>query len=87
MDGDVTRGEIEAVTVAKVIGDRLLPAGEVQFGVGRRLREVLEMIRREPRPRCAHRGDGFLATFDGPARAVRCASAIAETVGSLRPVA
>jgi len=25
-------------------------------------------------------GDGFLATFDGPARAVRCASAIAETV-------
>jgi class 3 adenylate cyclase len=28
-------------------------------------------------------GDGFLATFDGPARAVRCASAIAETVQSL----
>ncbi|MCB4822311.1 adenylate/guanylate cyclase domain-containing protein [Roseicella aerolata] len=25
-------------------------------------------------------GDGFLATFDGPARAVRCACAIAETV-------
>jgi len=25
-------------------------------------------------------GDGFLATFDGPARAVRCASAIAEAV-------
>jgi len=28
-------------------------------------------------------GDGFLATFDGPARAVRCASAIAETVHPL----
>jgi len=28
-------------------------------------------------------GDGFLATFDGPARAVRCASAISETVQSL----
>jgi class 3 adenylate cyclase len=28
-------------------------------------------------------GDGFLATFDGPARAVRCASAIAETVQPL----
>jgi len=27
-----------------------------------------------------HTGDGFLATFDGPARAVRCAAAIAETV-------
>jgi class 3 adenylate cyclase len=28
-------------------------------------------------------GDGFLATFDGPARAVRCASAISETMQSL----
>ena len=28
-------------------------------------------------------GDGFLATFDGPARAIRCAGAIRETVGSL----
>jgi len=27
-----------------------------------------------------HTGDGFLATFDGPARAVHCASAIAGTV-------
>jgi class 3 adenylate cyclase len=28
-------------------------------------------------------GDGFLATFDGPARAVRCAAAIAESVRTL----
>jgi class 3 adenylate cyclase len=28
-------------------------------------------------------GDGFVATFDGPARAVRCASAIANGVRSL----
>jgi class 3 adenylate cyclase len=28
-------------------------------------------------------GDGFFATFDGPARAVRCAQAVAETVRSL----
>jgi len=28
-------------------------------------------------------GDGFLATFDGPARAVRCACAISEAVGPL----
>jgi pimeloyl-ACP methyl ester carboxylesterase len=28
-------------------------------------------------------GDGFLATFDGPARAVRCAQAIVEGVGDL----
>jgi class 3 adenylate cyclase len=30
-----------------------------------------------------HTGDGFMATFDGPARAVRCASAIADAVQSL----
>lgn len=28
-------------------------------------------------------GDGFLATFDGPARAIRCAEAISEAVASL----
>ena len=28
-------------------------------------------------------GDGFLATFDGPARAIRCASAITEAVKPL----
>jgi class 3 adenylate cyclase len=28
-------------------------------------------------------GDGFLATFDGPARAIRCAGAITEEIGSL----
>lgn len=30
-----------------------------------------------------HTGDGFLATFDGPARGVRCASAIADTMQPL----
>jgi class 3 adenylate cyclase len=28
-------------------------------------------------------GDGFLATFDGPARGIRCARTVAETVGEL----
>jgi len=28
-------------------------------------------------------GDGFLASFDGPARAIRCAGAILESVGEL----
>jgi class 3 adenylate cyclase len=28
-------------------------------------------------------GDGFLTTFDGPARAIRCASAISEAVRAL----
>jgi bifunctional non-homologous end joining protein LigD len=47
---DTTPGTIEAVTVAEVVDDKLLPAGEVQFGVGRRLREALEAIRLDPRP-------------------------------------
>ena len=42
---DITPGEIEAVTVAEIIGDTLTPVGEVQFGVGRGLREALEAIR------------------------------------------
>ena len=33
--------------------------------------------------RVERRGDGFLATFDGPARAIRCASAIVERVHEL----
>jgi hypothetical protein len=37
---DSTPGEIEAVTVAEIVDDKLLPAGEVQFGVGRRLCEA-----------------------------------------------
>jgi hypothetical protein len=32
-----------------MVDGRLLPAGEVQFGVGRRLSEVLEAIRLDPR--------------------------------------
>jgi class 3 adenylate cyclase len=30
-----------------------------------------------------HTGDGFMATFDGPARAIRCAASVAETMSSL----
>jgi class 3 adenylate cyclase len=45
-----------------------------------RVREVLHQYRgREINTS----GDGFLATFDGPARAVRCATAIRDTVRSL----
>ncbi len=57
----------------------------------RRWREVLErhnaLIRHELlryRGReVAHTGDGFLAAFDGPARAIRCAQAIVEGVHDL----
>ena len=57
----------------------------------RRWREVLadhdEVVRRElARHRgreVKHTGDGFLASFDGPARGIRCASAIVESVRRL----
>ena len=57
----------------------------------RRWREVLDshhaLVRRElARFRGEERdtaGDGFFATFDGPARAIRCAQVIAERVGEL----
>ncbi len=46
-----------------------------------------ELVRRElARHRgreIKHTGDGFLATFDGPARGVRCASAISEGMKGL----
>jgi class 3 adenylate cyclase len=55
----------------------------------RRWREVLETHQRQVRAELARfsgrevksTGDGFLATFDGPARAVRCARAIAAAPG------
>jgi class 3 adenylate cyclase len=45
-----------------------------------RVREILHQYRGRE---ISTSGDGFLATFDGPARAVRCASAIRDTVRSL----
>jgi class 3 adenylate cyclase len=57
----------------------------------RRWRDLLEThheITREQLDRFGGReldtaGDGFFAAFDGPARAIRCARAIVETVGEL----
>jgi pimeloyl-ACP methyl ester carboxylesterase len=45
-----------------------------------RVREVLQLYRGEE---ISTAGDSVLATFDGPARAIRCAGAIRDTVRSL----
>jgi class 3 adenylate cyclase len=45
-----------------------------------RVREVLQLYRGRE---ISTAGDGFFAAFDGPARAIRCAGAIREAVGSL----
>ena len=47
---DVAPGKIEAVKVAQFVEDELLPVGEVRFGVGRGLRDVLEELRLNPAP-------------------------------------
>jgi class 3 adenylate cyclase/pimeloyl-ACP methyl ester carboxylesterase len=60
-----------------------------ELGDGR-WRDLLESIDGIVRRELAHfrgrpvktLGDGFLATFDGPARAIRCATAIRERVGT-----
>ena len=44
---------------------------------------VREHLRRYQGREVKTMGDGFLATFDGPARAIRCAMAIADQVGRL----
>ena len=69
---------VESTTKAIELGDR-------------RWRELLErhneLVRREllrfHGREIDTTGDGFLATFDGPARAIRCAAAIVENVHDL----
>jgi class 3 adenylate cyclase len=46
-------------------------------------RAVREQIRRFKGREIKTTGDGFLVSFDGPARAIRCAQAIGQTVGQL----
>src|SRR5262249_27862683 len=69
---------VDATLTATELGDR-------------RWRELLErhnaLVRRELLRFCGREvdsaGDGFFATFDGPARAIRCASSIVEGVRDL----
>ena len=88
-----TRGEAEldrvlaTVLFTDIVGStgRLVELGD------RAWRQVLDLHDERARQEIARfrgravksLGDGFLATFDGPARAVRCAAAIAEKIRSL----
>jgi class 3 adenylate cyclase len=78
--------------LATVLFTDIVGATEMAVSLGdRRWRDLLEshhaLVRREL-ARFRGReiktaGDGFLATFDGPARAIRCAGAISDGVQSL----
>lgn len=88
----VRRGPEPDRVLATVLFTDIVGASERAVALGdRRWRDLLEnhhaMIRRAL-DRFRGReidtaGDGFLATFDGPARAVRCACAISDEVRSL----
>jgi class 3 adenylate cyclase len=69
---------VESTRRAAELGDRswrfLLERHDALF------RQALERHRGREVKRT---GDGFLATFDGPARAIRCAASVAEAMGSL----
>jgi class 3 adenylate cyclase len=88
-------GEVEAElerSLATVLFTDVVGSTERAAELGdRRWKELLEEHHRRVRGQLARfrgvevdtAGDGFFATFDGPARAVRCASAIVEAVAPL----
>ena len=69
---------VDSTSRAAAMGDRgwrfLLERHDALF------RQALERHRGREVKRT---GDGFMATFDGPARAIRCAASVAEAMGTL----
>jgi class 3 adenylate cyclase len=89
--GTRQRHEIDRVLKTLVFTD-IVGSTEKAVGMGdRRWRELLDLhdaaVRREldryGGQEVTTTGDGFLASFDGPARAIRCAQAIASQANSL----
>jgi class 3 adenylate cyclase len=64
---------------------RAAAAGDRQWRetLGRHDALMRRAIERHRGREVKHTGDGFLATFDGPARGIRCAASVAEAMGSL----
>ena len=88
----VRRGPEPDRVLATVLFTDLVGSTELAAELGdRRWRDLLEahrvVVRRELERFRGHEvdtiGDGFLATFDGPARAIRCATAIRDGVTAL----
>jgi class 3 adenylate cyclase len=69
---------VESTERAAALGDRMWRAT-----LDRHDEIVRQQLVRFRGREVKHTGDGFLATFDGPARAVQCASAIMDTVQPL----
>ena len=58
-------------------------AQELVYAVAGRHRVHIDSVRAHGGRAIKSTGDGFLATFDGPARAVRCAKTIGQQVSDL----
>jgi class 3 adenylate cyclase len=69
---------VESTTVAARLGDRAWQ--ELLARHNALVRRELARFRGEERDTA---GDGFFATFDGPARAIRCAQVVTEAVRDL----
>jgi class 3 adenylate cyclase len=78
---------LSTVMFTDIVGstERAAATGDAAWGdlLERHHRLVRDELRRFDGVEVDTAGDGFLATFDGPARAVRCARSIAERVGDL----
>ena len=91
----VALGEVEAElerVLATVLFTDVVGSSETAAALGdRRWKELVEEHHRRVRGQLARyrgvevdtAGDGFFATFDGPARAVRCARSIVDAVAPL----
>src|SRR5947207_9978805 len=94
LTGSVSVAESERVLATVLFTDIVGSTARAEQMGDRRWRDLLEAhhasVRRElgryRGPEVKSLGDRFLATFDGPARAVRCACAIAEAVRPLEIV-
>jgi len=94
LTGSVSVAESERVLATVLFTDIVGSTARAEQMGDRRWRDLLEAHHASVRRELARYrgtevkslGDGFLATFDGPARAVRCACAIAEAVRPLEIV-
>ncbi len=91
LTGSVSAGESDRVLATVLFTDIVGSTARVEQIGDQRWRGLLDVHHAAVRRELARYrgtevkslGDGFLATFDGPARAVRCACAIAEAVRPL----
>ena len=92
LTGSVSVGESERVLATVLFTDIVGSTARAEQMGDRRWRDLLDAHHASVRRELARYrgievkslGDGFLATFDGPARAVRCARAITEAVRPLK---